>query len=70
MLLRPVCLSRIKALKTINLTFTTLRATSADDKLMTFFYFSQKCNLHEMLNPYSGKNKKKYFKILSAEIFT
>ena len=39
------------------LTFTTLLANSADDKLVTFFLFSQKIgfdngdNLHEMSNP-------------------
>ena len=55
------------------LTFTTLWANSADDKLMIFFlfFFTRKQNLtvhrklsgdndlHEMSNPVSGKNKKK-----------
>ena len=27
-------------------------------------------NLHEMSNQFSKKNKEKYFKMLSAEIFT
>ena len=53
------------------LTFTTLWANSADDKLMIFFLFFTKKqnltvhrklsgdNLLEMSNPVSGKNKKK-----------
>ena len=56
------------------LTFTTLWAFSADDKLMIFFlFFSKKQDLtfyakcHIL---FSGKNKKKYFKMSSAENFT
>ena len=53
------------------LTFATLWANSAEDKLMIFFlFFTRKQiltvhrklsgdNLHEMSNPVSGKNKKK-----------
>ena len=66
------------------LTFTSLCANSADNKLTTFFliflenrmlHFMQIVstgdNLHEMSKLFSGKNKKKiYFKILPAEIFT
>ena len=56
----------------------TLRANSADNKLMIFFsYFFQKTVL-DMLSPFAlnvrfpfpGKNKKKYFKISSAESYT
>ena len=65
------------------LTFTILWANSADDKLVLFFsYFTENRiwhfmqivsngdNLHEMLNPVFWKNKKKYFKMSSAENFT
>ena len=68
-----------------SLTFTTLWAHSADDKLVIFFfYFSQKTgfdiscklspmdgdNLHEMSNLVFWKNKEKKIKMLSAENFT
>ena len=62
------------------LTFTTLWAFSADGKLMIFLFFPENRiwnfmqivdNLHEMSNPvFWEKNKKKYFKTLSAENFT
>ena len=55
----------------------TLKANSADDKLMIFFLiFPRKqdltfhANLHEMSKPVSGKNKKKKFNKSSAENFT
>ena len=50
-----------------SLTFITLWANSADDKLMVFFLFYQKIgfdisckgdNLHEMSNPIFWENKK------------
>ena len=45
------------------LTFTTLCANSADNKLMTFlFYFSQKTGFDVFWE--------KYFKMLSVEVFT
>ena len=48
-------------------TFTTLWAISADDKLMTFFFFPRKQDLtflsnDDMLNPISRENKKKFSK--------
>ena len=60
---------------------STVCANSADDKLVTFFlfsYFFQKigfdisCKLSPMKCRilFSGKNEKKYYKILSAGIFT
>ena len=65
------------------LTFTTPWANSADNKLMIFFLFfpedrlyhfmqifSLEDNLHEKSAYFLGKIKKKYFKMLSAEIFT
>ena len=65
------------------LTFTTLWALSADDKLMIFFLFfpvnriwhfmqivSWGDNLHEMSNPVFWEKQEKYFKMLSAENFT
>ena len=65
------------------LTFTTLWAFSADDKLMIFFLFfpvnriwhfmqivSWGDNLHEMSNPVFWEKQEKYFKMLSAENFT
>ena len=62
-------------------TFTTLWANSADDRLLIFLFFSQKTgfnilcklsgdNLHEMLKPVFWEKKKKYFKMSSAENFT
>ena len=63
----------------INLTFTTLLAYSADDKLVIFFLFFQRKQyltfhascLHCMKchNWFSGINKKKYFIMSSAENF-
>ena len=63
------------------LTFTTLWTNSADDKVMIFFFFLRRkqdltfhanclqiCMKCQNLN--SGKNKKKYFSMSSAEIFT
>ena len=58
------------------LSFTAQTANPATDKLVTFSYFSQKtyydiwCKLHEILNIFSGTNKKKMFKMSSAEFFT
>ena len=65
------------------LTFTTVWANSADDKLIVFFSsFSQKMgfdiscsistadNLHEMSKPVSLEKSEKYFIMLSAENFT
>ena len=60
-----VCYNLLSAL-----TFTTLLAYSADDKLVIFFlFFPEKLELI-FLDPFSGKNKKKYFNMLSAENFT
>ena len=66
----------------LSLTFSILWANSAGDKLGKFFIFFPKHriwhymqivsngdNLHEMLNPVSGKKKKKYFNMSSAENF-
>ena len=65
------------------LTFTTLWAFSADDKLMIFFLFfpenriwhfmqivSLGDNLHEMSNSVFWEKYEKYFKMSSAENFT
>ena len=56
----------------IALTITTLWANSADDRLMVFSYFSQKIDfdISKCQSLFSGRNMKKYFKMLSAEIFT
>ena len=61
------------------LTFTTLWAFSADDKLMIFFllfsenriwHFMQIVSLHEISYPVFLKKIRKYFKMSSAENFT
>ena len=56
------------------LTFTTLWAFSADDRLMIFSYFSQKTgfDISCKLFPFFCflEKKEKYFKMLSAENFT
>ena len=63
------------------LTFTTLWANSADDKLLFFllpeykiWHFAQIVsigdNLHEMSNPVSWEKYEKYFRMSPAENFT
>ena len=54
------------------LTLITLWAHSADDKLVIFFFYKIGSDISCKLSPilFSRKNKKKYFKMLSAEIFT
>ena len=54
------------------LIFTTLNANSADDKLMIYFLFFPENRIWQDLKCqilFSGKNKKKYFKMSSAENF-
>ena len=67
------------------LTFTTLWANTAEDKLMPCFYFSKETgfeisyklspnsigdNVHEMSYYVSWEKQEKYFNMLSAIIFT
>ena len=79
----PSAVTFTKHAKHLALTCTTQWVNSADGKLMMFFLFflenriwhfvqivSLGDNLHEVSNPISRKNKKKYFKMSSAEYFT
>ena len=77
-------ISFLKAKICFSLTFTTLLANSADNKLVMFFsYFSQETGfaISSKLSPleticmkwqnlFYGKTKKKYFNMLPAENFT
>ena len=60
----------MKVTKWHSLTFTTLCANSADQKLMIFLLcflenrFDISCKLHEMSDPFSWKNKKNILKFL------